>query len=280
MKRKIVPVEKLKVSGNLDYLYKKVAPSLPDQYALAKQSGFTHVEGGMIFKYPLSEVKAAKEKAGVEQVMMNMADDYLTKGEIGWAAIPGKEKQFCEDLDRLVEYAKALNCKLVHVLAGKVEKPTPENHEVFMKNLRYALCIFEKEDLYGLVEAINWVVEPGYYLDTFEKAIDVIKEINSPRLKLLLDIYHLQYCSGNLTRNLQWLVPYTGHMQISQIPGRHEPGSMGEMNYDFIFKLLKELGYSGWIGLEYVPAGDIDEGLEWVAKQGVIGYERPEKKSS
>jgi len=186
----------------------------------------------------------------------------MSEGELGFAAILGKEKEFCDGLDRLVEYAKALNCHLVHIVCVRMENFTPEHDETCLKNLRYAVSVLEREDLQGLIEVHNWVVEPGYYIDTFEKAIGIIKEVNSPRLKLLLDIYHLQYCNGNLTRNLTWLIPYTDHIQISQIPGRHEPGSLGEMNYEFIFKLLKELGYKGWIGLEYIPAGNVDDGLK------------------
>ena len=97
----------------------------------------------------------------------------------------------------------------------------------------------------------------------------IVKELDSPNLRLQLDIFHLQFLKGDLTNNIKKYLPFTGHIQIAQVPDRHEPNSSGEINYKYVFKVLQELGYDGWIGLEYFPIGDTVPGLDWVKELGV-----------
>lgn len=83
-----------------------------------------------------------------------------------------------------------------------------------------------------------------------------------------MDIFHLQHLRGDLTHNIKWLLPYTGHIQVAQVPKRGEPNTLGEINYRYIFALLEQLKYEGWVGLEYTPSGDTVEGLSWIPEMG------------
>lgn len=253
----------LKVCANLSFMYQETS-SLLERYSLAKRSGFTAVECAFPYDFSVSEVQDAKEKNNLEQVLINVYPGNFAAGELGFAAIPGKEAEFGKSLELAVIYAKALKCSVIHIMAGVVPSPTDANDKTYVANLSQAAKILQKEQMIGVIEPINSVSVPNYYLNSFEKAVSVLKEVNSPNLKLQLDIFHLQFISGNLTNNIKRYLPYTGHVQIAQVPHRHEPDVQGEIDYNYVFTLLKELQYSGWIGLEYKPAGDTKDGLKWM----------------
>ena len=85
-----------------------------------------------------------------------------------------------------------------------------------------------------------------------------------------MDVFHLQFLKGDLTNNIKRLLPIVGHIQIAQVPDRHEPDSEGEINYQYVLKVIEQSGYSGWIGLEYKSKDDTVKGLKWMEK---FGYE-------
>jgi hydroxypyruvate isomerase len=72
---------------------------------------------------------------------------------------------------------------------------------------------------------------------------------------------------GSLLEHLELALPYTGHMQIGNAPGRNEPG-VGEIHFPYLFEQIERLGWQGWIGCEYVPAGDTWSSLAWAAPFG------------
>nr|CAD7446159.1 unnamed protein product [Timema bartmani] len=213
----------------------------------------------------------------------------VTKGELGFAALPGKQEQFKDSFNLALNYAKALDCKLyeniyfmIHIMAGTVNEPTEEHAKVYEDNLRFASKQLENEGIVGLIEPINCYSVPKYYLNSYEKVaitlnllcllklgLEVLRKIKSPNLKLMLDIFHLQFIKGNLTRNISELLPDVGHIQVAQVPFRNEPNTSGEINYPYVFGLLEELGYQGWIGLEYRPLSSTKQGLGWMQSYNV-----------
>lgn len=96
----------------------------------------------------------------------------------------------------------------------------------------------------------------------------MIRYINSKNVKLLLDIFHLQHIRGNISHGLQEFGEYIGHVQIAQVPDRHEPDTLGEINYKYVLNCLISNGYNDWIGLEYKPKADAVQGLQWVKNFG------------
>ncbi|XP_074096255.1 hydroxypyruvate isomerase-like protein Gip [Cotesia typhae] len=256
-----------KLAANLSFMFTE-SPNLMTRYRLAKESGFLAVESGFPFGYTVQQVQKAKNDANIDQVLINVFTGDVTKGELGFAAIPGDEDKFKNSITLTIDYAKALNCKKIHVMAGIVENPTAANDTVYESNLRYAVDQFQKEGIIGIIEPINPYSVPNYYLNCFDKGIEVVKKINSPHLKIMCDIFHLQHIKGNVTNVLKDYSQYIGHIQIAQVPHRNEPNTEGELNYKYIFSVIKDIGYSGYIGLEYKPKTTTIEGLKWIENFG------------
>ncbi|KOC60941.1 Putative hydroxypyruvate isomerase [Habropoda laboriosa] len=259
----------LKFATNISFMFME-APAITERYKLAKEAGFKAVESGFPFGHSIKDVSEAKNNAGVEQILINVFTGDVSKGELGFAAIPGEEDNFKKSIDLTIEYAKALNCKQIHIMSGKIKEATAmSNHDdVYVRNLSYAVEKFKKENIIGLIEPINNITVPNYYMNSFQKGLDVVKKINSPNLKLQLDIFHLQHICGNITKNIKELLPYIGHVQIAQVPNRHEPDSSGEIDYKYVLSILEREGYDGYVGLEYRPQSSSVGGLSWIQKYG------------
>ncbi len=113
-----------------------------------------------------------------------------------------------------------------------------------------------------LIEAINTRDIPGFYLNCSAQAVDIMHYANVPNLAFQYDIYHMQIMEGDLAPTIEQNLSKIGHMQLADTPGRHEPGT-GEINYPFLFDHIDRIGYAGWIGCEYRPAGNTVDGLGW-----------------
>lgn len=258
----------LKFCANLSFMFQETA-SLLERYGLAKDAGFRAVECAFPYDYEVDKVVEAKKNAKVEQILINTYVGDITKGELGFAAIPGSDAAFESSIQKAIKYAKALNCSRIHVMSGAVEKVEDSHVNAYYKNIKHAADVFEKENIIGLIEPINPYSVPNYYMNSFEKGLEVVKQVNSPNMKLMLDVFHLQQICGNLTRNITQLMPFVGHIQIAQVPDRHEPNTSGEIDYKYILSLLEKLGYNGWIGLEYKPQGATKDGLKWIKEFNV-----------
>ena len=92
-------------------------------------------------------------------------------------------------------------------------------------------------------------------------------EVGRDNLKLQLDLYHCQIMEGDLAMHIRRLAGRYAHVQIAGVPERHEP-DRGEVNYGYLLELLDELGYGGWVGCEYRPAGETRGGLGWARRWG------------
>ena len=249
---------KLKFCANISWLYKD-SPLL-ERYQLAKIDGFEGVEMAWPYEFNAVELAAIKNVAGVEQVLINSG----SVETLGLAAVPDKRDGFRKELDQAITYAKALSCRRVHIMAGRVERSErPKAYETYVKNLCYAADRLKQEDMIGLIEPINKYDVPGYFLNDTMNAVGILELVDRPNLKYQLDFYHLQIMNGDLTRNLKNLFPHIGHIQIAQVPTRNQPDFPGEINYPYIFSVLEDLGYDGWIGCEYKPSKDTSETLDW-----------------
>uniref|UniRef100_A0A4W6ENG3 Hydroxypyruvate isomerase (putative) n=1 Tax=Lates calcarifer TaxID=8187 RepID=A0A4W6ENG3_LATCA len=112
------------------------------------------------------------------------------------------------------------------------------------------------EGVTGLIEPINTrITDPRYFLDSPHQAAGILEKLGKPNIKLQMDIFHWQIMDGNLTQK---------HTQIAQVPGRNEPDSAGELNYNFLFNTLENHDYQGYIGCEYKPLGNTTDGLGWI----------------
>ncbi|XP_065089889.1 putative hydroxypyruvate isomerase [Ochlerotatus camptorhynchus] len=262
----------LKFCANLNFMFTETGDFL-ERYRLAKAAGFSAVEG----VFPPDHVSVAdlvkvREETGLEQILMNIAIGDVPDGQFGCAAIPGQEANFRKNLERTVEYAKALHCKKIHIMAGKLNGPATAQHdETYLSNLKAAATILETNNILGVIEPINKYSVPGYYLACYEKAIKTLKEVNSPSLKLMFDIFHAQHIRGDLTNAIKCYADYIGHVQLAQVPNRNEPNTEGELNYPYVLHTLETHGYTDWIGCEYKPKAGTVQGLGWLRDFGYWG---------
>ena len=259
-----------KLAANLSMMFEET-PFL-DRFAAAGTCGFTGVEFLFPYDFPADEIAARLERHHLTQALFNLPPGDWAKGERGMAALPGREKEFMTSLERAIPYARATKCRRLHAMAGNwpAGRDRREGRAVFIANLRRAADRLAEEGVTLVIEPINTRDMPGYFLNTTGEAISVIEEAGRDNLKLQLDLYHCQIMEGDLATHVRRLAGSYAHVQIAGVPERHEP-DRGEVNYDYLLSLLDEVGYDGWVGCEYRPAGDTRAGLGWARRWGCRG---------
>lgn len=250
-------------AANLTMLFNEV-PFL-DRFAAAAAAGFRGVEYLFPYDFPASEIAQRLADHGLSQVLFNLPPGDWAAGDRGMAAIPGREREFADSVERALEYATKLNCSQIHAMAGLVPTPMAEQaRATYIENLRYACARLAPYGITLLIEPINNRDIPGFFLNRTDVARGIIDAVGAPNLGLQLDLYHCQIMEGDLAHHLRDLADITRHIQIAGVPERHEP-TLGEINYPYLFQLIDALGYHGWIGCEYRPAGETTAGLGWLA---------------
>lgn len=234
--------------------------SFLDRFEAAASAGFLAVE--YLFPYPHSaeEIRARLDAHALTQALFNTAPGDWEAGERGSAALPGQQARFADDARRALDYAAVLRPRNIHVMAGLAQGP--EARAAYIANLK-SICALAPQQGF-VIEPINSRDMPGYHLSTTEDARAVIDEVGAPNLGLQLDLYHCQIMEGDLTRRIEALAPLIRHVQVAGVPDRHEPDS-GELNFADLMWTLDSVGYEGWIGCEYRPAGRTEDGLGWFA---------------
>jgi len=241
-----------------------------ERFSQAAACGFKGVEFLFPYEHPAREVASALEDARLTQALFNVGPGDWSAGERGIAALPGRERDFTEALDLGLEYAAALRCVRLHVMAGlrPAGVALDEIESVYEANLRMAASRCAQRRIEVVIEPINHRDIPGYYLNTTRQAIALIDRIGAPNLKLQLDLYHCQITEGDLVHHIRSLAGRFSHVQIAGNPDRNEPDK-GEVNYDYVLQELDRTGYDGWIGCEYRPKAGTREGLAWARPYGV-----------
>ena len=251
-----------KLAANLSMLFKEV-PFL-DRFAAAAGAGFRAVEYQYPYEWRPEDIAARARDAGVQIVLHNMPRGEAERSEHGTACLPGREARFREDLERAVEYARAAGCTRLHCMAG-VAPPHADRaglQAAYVANLKYAAGRLQAEGMQVLIEPLSARSVVGYFLAGSAQAARTLDEVAAANVLIQYDVFHMQLMEGNLAEGIERLLPRIGHLQIADVPGRHEPGS-GEINFDFLLRHLDAIGYSGWVGCEYNPQGDTAQGLKW-----------------
>jgi len=251
-----------RLSANLSMLFGERA--LLDRFAAAAQAGFTGVE--FLFPYAFAPVQVAEQlaKNQLELVLFNLPPGNWDAGDRGVACEPARTGEFQDGVGKALDYARALNCKQLHCMAGLKPRGVGEAkmRDTYIANLQFAGKELANHGISLLIEAINTRDMPGFYLTSSAQAFAIMHEANVPNLKFQYDIYHMQIMEGDLAPTIQNNHDKIGHLQLADTPGRHEPGT-GEINYDFLLRFIDRVGYQGWVGCEYQPAGTTEDGLGW-----------------
>ncbi len=270
-------------AANLHYLFSEV-PFL-DRFEAAAAAGFRAVEFQVPYDHPPEVLRERLDRHGLEMVLFDAPMGDWDRGDRGLACIPGRESAFRESLAPVVTYAEALRCRTVHVMAGVVGpgRTREECEPVYIANIRHAAEALGRAGIAVVIEPINprfgvvsggpsYTTEGmhGYFLNTSLQATRLLDAIDHPNAWLHLDCYHMQVLEGHLADTLRTHIARLKHIQIAGVPGRHEP-DVGEIHYPFLFDLLDELGYDGWVGCEYRPRGETLAGLGWGRRYGLRG---------
>lgn len=251
----------LQFSANLSFLFPEL--DFLDRFGAAARAGFKGVE----FHFPYETDKAVLAEvvltSGVEVVLFNLPAGNWAGGERGIACLPERKSEFQDGVGRAIEYAEALGCTRLNCLAGIPAGAQGMAVDTLIDNLKFAAAVTQRAGIRLTMEPLNTRDNPGFLIATTTQAMQVIDAVGSKNLFLQYDVYHAQVMEGDLTRTLEMLLPRIGHIQIADNPGRHEPGT-GEINFPYLFRRLEELGYAGWVGCEYKPAGTTEDGLGWL----------------
>ena len=251
-----------KLAANLSMLFTEHA--FLDRFAAAARAGFRAVEYQYPYDWRREDIAAAARAAGLEVVLHNMPRGDPGRGEHGTACLPGREQRFSEDLEHAIGYAKSAGCRRLHCMAGVAPRDAERArlHAAYVANLKYAAERLRAEGMQVLIEPLSPRTVAGCFLSGSAQAERVIDELGAGNVFIQYDLFHMQLMEGNLAATIERLLPKIGHMQLADVPARHEPGT-GELNFAFLLGHVDRLGYSGWIGCEYNPSGDTLETLKW-----------------
>jgi len=250
-------------AANLSMMYTEV-PFL-ERFGACAADGFRAVEFLFPYEHPAQAIRDELDRHGLQQVLFNAPPGSFEAGERGIAGLPGRRDEFQQGIAQAIEYAKVLSCPRVHVMAGllKRESEFTAQRELYVDNLGWAARKLGDAGLTMLIEPINTRDIPGYLLNTQADAHAIVERIGASNLKVQMDLYHCQIVEGDVAMKIRKHLSGVGHIQIAGVPQRHEP-DIGELNYPYLFELLDELGYDGWIGCEYRPKGRTSDGLGWL----------------
>ncbi|MDH0048717.1 2-oxo-tetronate isomerase [Comamonas terrigena] len=261
-------------AANLSLMYTEL-PFL-ERFAAAARDGFRAVE--YLFPYAHAPAQLAQQLRahGLQQVLFNAPPGGTTRdamatawdaGARGTLCLAGQDAAFRAGLQQALEYASVLQCPRVHVMGGLL--PAGQSHAgvqaLVTERLHWAAQQAQDAGVALLIEPINGRDMPGYYLQRQDQAHALVQAVDSPRLQVQMDLYHCQIVEGDVAMKLRHYLPTgrVGHIQIAGVPDRHEPDS-GELHYPYLFDVLDQLGYTGWVGCEYRPRAGTSQGLGWL----------------
>ncbi|MES2263302.1 MAG: 2-oxo-tetronate isomerase [Pseudomonadota bacterium] len=254
-----------KFAANLSMMFTEQA--FLDRFGAARQAGFDAVEFLFPYAYDPDQIAERLHRHQLQLVLHNMPPGDWAAGDRGMACDPRRADEFRAGVQTAIDFATELGVPRLHCMSGIVPGGlAPERaRETLIGNLQYAADRCQPHGIDVLIEPINSYDMPGYFLNRSRQALDIIAACERPNLRLQYDIYHMQRMEGELANTIRAVLPMIGHMQLADTPGRHEPGT-GEINYPYLFALLDEIGYEGWIGCEYNPKQGTEAGLAWLPR--------------
>jgi hydroxypyruvate isomerase len=256
-------------AANLSMMFQEI-PFL-ERFAAARKVGFTAVEFLFPYAFDKAEIRGRRDEAGLAQILFNTPPGNWDAGERGFAALPMKRDEFKRTFEQALDYAVALENPRIHVMAGipGAGDDLAACTACFVENLAWASDLARPHDITLLIEPLNPVDMPGYFLKSADQAAAILAQIPASDVKLQYDLYHQQMSRGAVAQTLRQHFPMIGHIQVAGVPGRNEPDAGQELNVAYLFKLIDELGYEGWIGCEYRPRASTRDGLAWLQNYGI-----------
>lgn len=256
-----------KFAANLTMLFTEY-PFI-DRFDRAAAAGFDAVEFLFPYAEDVAAIRDALTRNGLTQVLFNLPAGDFAAGERGFANDPNRTGEFQEGVARALDIAATLDCRQLNCLVGLTlpDVPVDVQWATTAENMAYAAEAAGKAGIRQLIEPLNRVDAPAFLIGTTAEGLRLIDQAGQSNLFLQYDVYHAQRVEGNLTATLREHLDQIAHVQIADSPARNQPGT-GEINYPFVLNELDEMGYEGWVSLEYKPRGRTEDTLGWLHDWG------------
>lgn len=250
-------------AANCSMLFTEVP--LLERFAWARTAGFAAVECWWPAGVDLDAFAAAVEEAGAQLVLMNLDGGDMAAGDRGFLNVPDAEGRIRANLEEAIGVATRLGRPFLHALAGNLRDDPPREEQLALvyERLRWMAARAAEDGITLLLEAMNPIDAPRYLFHRSADIIAALDAVGAPNLKYQYDFYHRQRTEGGLVDSLREHIGRIGHVQLADAPERHQPGT-GEINYRRVLATLDELGYEGYVALEYRPRGSTEESLAWL----------------
>jgi len=146
--------------------------------------------------------------------------------------------------------------KLIILSGDKVPGQSHQQmHDNCIESLKRAAEITAAKNVGILLENIDPEENPKYFLTSVSEGFEIVRSVGAPNVQFLYDFFHDQIAEGNLLAKLERNIDLIGVVHIADVPGRHDPGT-GEINYPNIFRKLGQLGFNGYVAMEFIPEGE------------------------
>ena len=240
---------------------------MAERFGLASLYGFDAVEIQFPYEQDAHELRSLADRANVDIALINIpAGDLLDGGE-GLAAVPNRQQDFGDALQRAVEYATTLGAPCVNVVPGRcLQKDRRSEYlNTYKRNLVIAADLLATKKVSCVFEAINTIDMPGFLVSSHQQQLEIIGELQHPNLHAQVDVYHVARNGGadNVLASLRQVLPVTRHIQFADSPGRGEPGT-GSIPFEPILNLIRESRFSGFVAAEYIPSQNTPLTLDWL----------------
>jgi hydroxypyruvate isomerase len=254
-----------KFAANLSMLWPEL--DVYDRFGAAAAAGFSRVEILFVHTLDTARIRQLLREHRLELVLFDPEPGDWEAGERGLACNPDRRDEFQRTIGEALETAALLGVTRLNVLTGipRPEVPPQIAHRSIVESFAWAAPLAEQRGVNLLIENINPTDFPGYYVNSVERAAAIVAEVDRPNVRVQFDQYHVGMTGGDARALLREHLPVVQHVQIADVPGRHEPGTGQQPIREFLAD-LDALGYQGNVGLEYRPSGPTDAALAWLPR--------------
>ncbi len=238
----------VKLSACVEMIFRNV-PEFVDRIDKVAETGLKAFEFWGWSNKDLPAIRERADKCGIDLACFGGASSAPMVD-------PECTAQWIKDAEVSIAKAKEFGCpSLIATTGNELPIAREIQHKAIVACLKGIAPAAEAQGITIVLEPLNILVNhAGYYLSTSKEGFEILREVNSPRVKLLYDVYHQQITEGNLIQTFTENIDLIGHFHMADVPGRHEPLT-GELNYENIFKAIAATGYQGYVGMEFAPTG-------------------------
>ncbi|PCI47738.1 MAG: hypothetical protein COB49_06825 [Alphaproteobacteria bacterium] len=250
----------MKYSASMKFLWADLP--LPDRARKAKENGFDSIE---LWDWRSEDMAALQDACDESDIYISGFFGHSSGG----FRDPSMRRELLDNLAESVEVAVRHGADQLHMFSdgirrpqGEIMKPPPitriEQYISCVEGVKEAVKLVEGKNITLILEAINTVHVPGYFWEDAAITVEMCRAVDHPQVQMSFDCFHQQLVAGRITENLIASLPYTGRVDVANVPGRHQP-DVGEIDYSYILKVLEQHNYNGMITFETDPLNGDNE---------------------